>query len=201
MAADNFIWFTKGATGGNLSTAASKPQGETQDKWFNPLGGIECLSVGFGVSQAESTGSGTTGSAAGKAKFEEFSIEKYMDLSSVPLYQACTAGAHFDTMMLANRKAGGSQLLYLQYCFRMVFVTSISWSGGGGEELPKETIKFKFGAMGIQYVRQKSTGEADTSAGGTLQAMWSTVNNKPTLDCGDLASVSSPFISATQANK
>jgi len=109
-----------------------------------------------------------------------------------------TAGAHFDTVMLANRKAGGAQLLYLQYCFRMVFVTSISWSGGGGEESPKETIKFKFGAMGIQYVRQKSTGEADTSGSGKQIALWSVVNNKPTLDCGDLPAKADPWINPTQ---
>jgi len=197
MAADNFIWFVKGATGGNLTGNPAKPQGETQDKWFKPLGGIECKSVGFGVSQPESTGSGTSGSAAGKAKFEEISIEKDVDLSSVPLYQACAAGAHFDTLMLANRKAGGAQLLYLQYCFRMVFVTSISWSGGGGEELPKETVKFRFGAMGIQYIRQKATGEADTK--NKQIAMWSTTNNKPTLACADLADNANPWVDVTQS--
>ena len=134
MAADNFLWFPEAAKGGNLSDAAVKPQGETSDNWFKPLGGLECLSVGVGVSQAETTGSGTSGSGAGKAKFEEFTIEKYVDLASVPLYMACVAGAHYPTVMLANRKAGGSSLLYLQYAFRMVFVTGITWSGGGGEE-------------------------------------------------------------------
>ena len=178
MAADNFLWFPEAAKGGNLSDAAVKPQGETSDNWFKPLGGLECLSVGFGVSQAETTGSGTSGSGAGKAKFEEFTIEKYVDLASVPLYMACVAGAHYPTVMLANRKAGGSSLLYLQYAFRMVFVTGITWSGGGGEEAPKETIKFKFGAMGIQYVRQKPDGSGDTM----IPGYWSTTLNKPTLD-------------------
>jgi type VI secretion system secreted protein Hcp len=178
MAADNFLWFQDAASGGNLSDAATKPQGETQDNWFKPKGALECLSVTFGVSQAETTGSGTTGAAAGKAKFDEFTIEKYVDLASVPLYNACVAGAHYPTVMLANRKAGGSQLIYLQYAFRMVFVTSISWSGGGGEEAPKETIKFKFGAMGIQYVRQKPDGTGDTM----IPGYWSTTLNKPTLD-------------------
>ena len=178
MAADNFIWFPEAAKGGNLSDKAVKPQGETSDNWFKPLGGLECLSVTFGVSQAETTGSAASGSGAGKAKFEEFTIEKYVDLASVPLYNACTAGAHYPTVMLANRKAGGSQLIYLQYAFRMVFVTSISWSGGGGEEAPKETIKFKFGAMGIQYVRQKPDGTGDTM----IPGYWSTTLNKPTLD-------------------
>lgn len=183
MACDNFLWFPAAATGGLLSEAATKPQGETTDNWFSKKGAFECLSVSFGVSQAETTGSSTTGAAAGKAKFEEFSIEKFVDLASVPLYNACTAGAHFPSVMLAIRKAGGSNLLYLQYIFRQVFVTGINWSGGGGEEAPKETIKFKFGAMGIQYARQLSTG-----AGGTpIQALWSTTTNKPTLDVPGLS--------------
>ena len=113
MAADNFLWFLAAAQGGNLNRArkAAQPEGESSDKWFKPRRRWNCLSVSFGVSQAETTGSGTGGAGAGKVKFEEFSIEKYVDLASVPLYQACCAGAHFPTIMLANRKAGGSQLV------------------------------------------------------------------------------------------
>jgi type VI secretion system secreted protein Hcp len=177
MAADNFIWFPEAAKGGNLDKAAQQPKGESSDNWFKPLGGLECLSVSFGVSQAETVGSAGGGASAGKCKFEEFTIEKYVDLASVPLYNACCAGAHFPTVMLANRKAGGSQLLYLQYAFRMVFVTAINWSGGGGEEAPKETIKFKFGALGIQYIRQKPDGTGDKP----ITASWSTLLNKPSL--------------------
>ena len=198
MASDNFIWFPEAAKGGNLSDKAVKPQGETSDNWFKPLGGLECLSVTFGVSQAETTGSAASGSGAGKAKFEEFTIEKYVDLASVPLYNACTAGAHYPTVMLANRKAGGSQLLYLQYAFRMVFVTSINWSGGGGEEAPKETIKFKFGTMGIQYIRQK----ADGSGGVPITAAWSTALNKPTLSMpADMGGAEPKYLDASQSKK
>jgi type VI secretion system secreted protein Hcp len=178
MACDNFIWFPSAATGGLLSEAATKPQGETTDKWFSTKGALECLSISFGVAQAETTGSASSGASAGKAKFEEFAIEKYVDLASVPLYSACAAGAHFPSVMLAVRKAGGSHLIYLQYIFRQVFVTGINWSGGGGEEAPKETIKFRFGALGIQYVRQMATGAAGTP----IQALWSVVTNKPTLE-------------------
>src|SRR5580692_460624 len=108
MAADNFIWFPSPATGGNLSGKSTQPEGETTDKFFSTKKALECLSVSFGITQAETTGSGGTGSGGGKVKFDEISIEKFVDLSSVPLYQACCAGAHFPAVMLANRKAGGS---------------------------------------------------------------------------------------------
>ncbi len=175
MAADNFIYFPTAAVGSNLIQGADQPKGETTDNWFSKQNALECLSVSFGISQAETTGSYTTGAGAGKVKFDEISIEKFVDLASCPLFTACAAGAHFPTVMLAIRKAGGQPLLYVQYCFRMVFVTGISWSGGGGEEQMKETVKFKFGAMGIQYVQQLPNG----GIGKSMSAWWSAATNKP----------------------
>jgi type VI secretion system secreted protein Hcp len=194
MPADNFLWFPAPATGGLLVGKATQPEGETTDNWFSKKKAFECLSVSFGVAQAETSGSGSTGASAGKAKFEEFSIEKNVDLASVPMYNACTAGAHFPSVMLAIRKAGGSNVLYLQYIFRMVFITGINWSGGGGEEAPKETIKFKFGAMGIQYIQQLATGAEGTK----LQGLWSVTTNKPTLDVPGLSAAPS-FLDGTQS--
>jgi type VI secretion system secreted protein Hcp len=158
--------------------AATQPKGESADKWFSTKGAFECTNITFGVTQAETTGSAATGSGAGKAKFDEFQVEKGVDLASVPIYQACCAGAHFPTLCLAIRKAGGSNLIYVQYIFRMVFVTSVSWNGGTGTEAPKETIKFKYGALGIQYVRQLPTGLAGTP----IPMYWSNITNKPVLD-------------------
>lgn len=183
MAADNFLWFPEAAKGGLLSTAAAQPQGETTDSWFAKKNALEVLSFSFGVAQAETSGSSSTGAGAGKAKFEEFTVEKAVDLASVPIYSACTAGAHFPSVMLVIRKAGGQNMLYLQYVFRMVFVTNVSWSGGGGEEAPKETVKFKFGSMGIQYIQQL----ADGTEGKKMQGAWSTTANKPSLDVAGLS--------------
>jgi len=97
--------------------------------------------------------------------------------------------------MLAVRKVGGEHLVYLQYIFRRVFATEITWSGGSGEEAPKEAIKFKFGAMGIQYVKQK----ADGTAGDKIDAAWSMVTNKPTLDVPGLSPGASSYIAVSQA--
>jgi len=194
MAADNFLWFPTAATGGLLTGKAAQPEGETTDSWFKEKKAFELLSFGFGVSQAETAGSGSTGAGAGKAKFDEFSIEKNVDLSSVPLYNACTAGAHFPSVMMAIRKAGGSNLLYVQFIFRMVFVTNIGWSGGDGEAAPKESIKFKFGAMGIQYIQQK----ADGTEGTKMTGLWATTSNKPSLDVKGLPAAPA-FLDGAQA--
>lgn len=179
MAADNFLWFPVKATGGLIaSNNANQPLGETTDAYFVKKNAIEIAEFSFGITQAETTSSGSTGSGAGKAKFDEFTIKKTVDKSSAALYQACAAGAHFPQVYLGLRKAGGAQLLYLEYIFLMVFVTGISWSGGGGEELPTEEVKFKFGAMGLQYQQQDNSGQA---LGAVQQSAWSVVANSAAL--------------------
>jgi type VI secretion system secreted protein Hcp len=198
MPADNFLWFPSAATGGLLSQfneKAAQPQGETTDAWFSQKNALEIKSFSFGITQAQTSGSASGGAGAGKAKFEEFSIEKGVDLASVPLYGACVAGAHFPSVMLVVRKAGGSNLLYIQYIFRMVFVTNISWNGGSGSDDPwTESVRFKFGAMGIQYIQQK----ADGTEGTKMQGMWNTTNNKPNLDVDPLPGAPS-FLDGGQA--
>jgi type VI secretion system Hcp family effector len=183
MAADNFLYFPDKASGGLLTGKATAPEGESTDDWFSKKKAVELASFTFGVAQAETSGSATTGASAGKAKFEEFSIEKDVDQASCPLFIACTAGAHFPSIQLIVRKPGGQNLLYVQFIFRQVFVTGVNWSGAGGEENPKESIKFKFGAMGIQYIQQNSMGGAGTKMAGA----WCTVNNSPTLAIDGLA--------------
>ena len=192
MPADNFLWFPEAAKGGLLSEKAAKPLGETTDAFFKSKNALEVMSFGFGISQAETSGSGSPGAGAGKAKFEEFEIKKGVDLASVPLYNACAAGAHFPSICLAIRKAGGSSLIYLQYIFRMVFVTSINWSGGGGDAAPEETIKFKFGALGIRYVQQNASGQEMNK----IDGMWSVVTNKNSLDVPGLGAAP-PFLEST----
>jgi type VI secretion system secreted protein Hcp len=182
MAGDNFMWIPEAAKGGLLTGKAAQPEGETTDKWFKKQKAFELKEFGFGVAQAETTGSAGTGAGAGKVAFEEFTISKGVDLASVPLYQACVAGAHFPTIMIAIRKAGGAGLIYVQFMFRQVFVKTVGHDGGGGEEAPNEAITFKFGAMGIRYVQQL----ADGSQGTQMEGMWNATDNSPSLTVSGL---------------
>jgi type VI secretion system secreted protein Hcp len=194
MAADNFLFFPAAATGGLLTGKATQPEGESTDDWFSKKKAVEIDTFSFGIAQADTTSSGTTGASAGKAKFEEFTVEKSVDQASAPLFVACTAGAHFPSLMLVVRKAGGSNLLYIQYVFAQVFVTGVNWTGGGGEENVKESIKFKFGAMGIQYVQQLPTG----GEGKKMVASWSAVTNTATMDVPG-GSAPPPFMDGSQS--
>jgi type VI secretion system secreted protein Hcp len=200
MPADNFVWIPQAATGGLLKYGAEQPKGESKDKWFGKeknINAFECKTVAFGVEQAQTAGSATSGSAAGKAKFQPFKIEKDVDSASCPLYSACTAGAHFPSVILAVRKSGGSNLVYLEYIFRQVFVTEITWDGGMGEENPKETVSFAYGAMGMQYIQQK----ADGTAGTLVQGLWSAITNKTTLDVPLATGAAPKFLTTTEAQQ
>jgi len=73
-----------------------------------------------------------------------------------------------------------------------VFVTSINWSGGGGDAAPEETIKFKFGALGIRYVQQNASGQEMNK----IDGMWSVVTNKNSLDVPGLGAAP-PFLEST----
>jgi len=194
MACDNFLTFLGGAKGGNLPAASKQPVGESLD--INHQGSTELKSFEFGAENPTTLGSSSGGAGAGKVKFQNFKVTKEVDYASGPLYLACAAGAHFPGVALQIRKAGGSQNDYLVYLFKMVYVTSISWSGGGGEEAPEETVEFIYGSMGLEYIPQASDG---TEAGQHSYGFWSQVTNQasmevPGINPGDLtAPIGGPF--------
>lgn len=121
--------------------------------------------------------------AAVRAKFSEFRITKDIDYASPKLYKACTTGDPFPSAILALRKPGGQHVLYIQFIFRDVTVTSIDWDGGEGDKPPSEDIDFEFKAMGFQYTKQTSTGQANSAPQIWL---WSTATNTSTLEIRNL---------------
>jgi type VI secretion system secreted protein Hcp len=176
MACDNFLQFTEAAIGTNLKGGSNQPKGETKDVAHKDW--LEVKTFEFGCENPTTIGSATGGAGAGKFKLQPFKVTKDVDKASAPLFMACAAGAHYPTLKLSIRKAGGQQKDYLTYIFRMVYVTNISWSGGGGEEAPEETVEFVYGAMGIKYFPQKPDGSMDAP----LMSQWSQTTNQPNLE-------------------
>lgn len=149
MNGDNFMWFPD-------NSGWSDVDGETTDSYFTKKRAFEVNRFQFTMDNKESVDSGAKGSVAGRAKFQEFEVEKLVDSASVPLYRACSLGTLIPTIMLVSRKSGGSGLLYLQYIFRYTHVTGITWMGG--EDAVTEKMTFSFKAMGFQYIAQTATG-------------------------------------------
>jgi len=175
MASDNFMEFKQPAVffGGSLTVT-----GESKDK-IHP-NTFELKTFEFGVENPNTLGSATGGAGAGKAKFAPFKITRGVDIGSAPLFQACAAGCHFPEVWLYIRKAGGgattsTPLEYLVFKFYTMFVTNIGWSGGEGEDAPTENVEFAYGAMIVNYKKQKADGTLDnTPAIGS----WSQILNQ-----------------------
>ena len=185
MASDSFLVFTKPAVGA-LSVGTIMPEGETMDQAFGPLKAIELASFSLGTENPTTIGSTSSGAGAGKVKFQAFEVTKNVDKASPSLFTACASGAHFPQVDLYIRKAGATPTAggatghsYLLYTFRLVYITTLSWSGGAGQDTTTETVDFVYGALGISYYTQANTGALATQP---EIAQWSQVNNSPTLD-------------------
>ena len=176
MATGNFLIFP---TAAQSSTGPLLPVGESQDPTHK--GAIEVQAFAFGIENPTTIGSTSGGAGAGKAKFDELAITKSVDTASPILFEAAAQGVHFPQMLLKIRKAGStSQPDYLIYDFRMVFVTKIEWTGGGGGDAPEEMVTLVYGAMEISYAPQSATG----AFGNPIIKDWSQITNTPTLTVG-----------------
>jgi type VI secretion system secreted protein Hcp len=172
-----FMQFPSPALGpsGNLTV-----KGEVQDPSLpNPTATwIAVQSVEFGIENPTTIGSATGGAGAGKAKFNQFQIKKTVDSASPTLFSAVGLGVHFPTVTLVVRKAGGSKAIYLTYTFALVFVSEVDWSAELGDEAPTETVTLTYGAMGVSYSKQDSTGAL---VGSPAVSNWSQITNAPNL--------------------
>ena len=178
MAFDAFLVFT---------TEAGQPtlQGETQDAQFGPKHAVEIKSFSLGISNTINIGSQSRGAGAGKAQLHEFTLSKAIDKVSPTLLELAGRGGHISQMDLYLRKAGGggsngksSGLVFLQYTFKLVFVATIDWSGDEGDEVPKEDVTFKYGALEVQFTGQKTNGQKGTTTTGA----WNQVKNNSSIN-------------------
>jgi type VI secretion system secreted protein Hcp len=168
---DAFIWFDS-----DLPTAAIK--GTSQDAVFpGSKGWFEIKDFSFGVENPTTIGSATGGAGAGKIKFNEFTIKKTSDVNSPTFFKNCATGAHYKTVTLALRKAGGSSTTaggaYLVYRFDTVFTTKVGWSGPG-DEGPEESITFVYGSINITYRPQNTDGLLDRLG---ITESWDQIQN------------------------
>ena len=139
MAVDAFITFEKASVG-------SEPER------------FEIKEFSFGIENPTTIGSATGGAGAGKIKFNEFTIKKTTDKASTTFFKNCCAGAHYKTVIINMRKAGGDPAApgkeFLRFKFDTVFTTKIDWSGPG-DEGPEESITFVYGKLGIKFIPQE----------------------------------------------
>src|SRR5207247_3620142 len=114
---------------------------------------------------------------AGKIKFNEFTIKKPTDRASADFFKNCCAGAHYKTVIVEMRKAGGDPQYagkaFLRFKFDTVFTTKIDWSGPG-DEGPEESITFVYGKLGVVYHQFNAT----TGGFDDIAFAWDQVQNR-----------------------
>ena len=153
-----------------------KVTGETTDADMSKKGAMEIYSFSWGASNPVTIGSATTGSGAGKVSVASFSCMKKLDSASPSLLKNCCIGDHFKTGSVMLRKAGGSQLIYLQYDMTEVYVESYQISGSsGGDDTPTESVSFTSSSIVMKYSAQKSDGTITPQ----IPAGWNITTNKP----------------------
>ena len=132
--------------------------GEAQDK--SHKNEIDILAWSWGLSQSGTTHLGS-GGGAGKASFQDLSVTKYVDRSSMTLVEHVATGKHIAKAKLFVRKAGGTPLEYIKIEMEDIIVTSVSTGGSGGEDRLTENVTLNFSVVKTQYVPQKKDGTGE----------------------------------------
>lgn len=123
-------------------------------------GEIEVLSYSWGETQSGTYGAGG-GGGAGKVNMNDFSFTMLANKASPKLMLACATGDHIKSAKLTLRKAGGEQQEYMTITFTDLLVSSYQ-TGGGGGEIPAESISLNFGKVEFEYKPQKPDGTLDS---------------------------------------
>jgi type VI secretion system secreted protein Hcp len=137
-------------------------QGEATDA--NHTNEIQLLSFSFGGTQTSSIGSHSGGSGAGKVELANFSITKYVDKASTPLFKSLVTGGHIATGVFSGVKSGADGKPYLKLSFEELFVTSIHVSATS--EIPTESVSFSYKTIKYEYSTQDAKGNQQATGSG-----------------------------------
>jgi len=90
-------------------------------------------------------------------RMDEFTVTRRFDRASPVLFQACARSTTFGAVSMVKRKTIGGSMLqtFLRIDFSKVLITHVSWDEA---EVIKETLRFVFRELTIQYRRQAFDG-------------------------------------------
>jgi type VI secretion system secreted protein Hcp len=135
-------------------------KGESVDQ--KHAGEIDVLSWSWGASQSATFQSGSGGGTA-KVNVHDLTVTKYVDRSSPTLMGLCFTGLPIKSAILSMRKAGGTQMEYINISMEDCVVSSTGAANSTGEERLIETITLNFARVKFAYTPQKPDGSADAA--------------------------------------
>jgi len=147
-------------------------QGEAKDKKHR--GEIDVLSFHWSAMQVGTWSKGG-GGGAGKVQIENFAFVKRIDRSTPVLFIKCCSGEHIPSAVFTVRKAGGTQIEYLNITFTDILITSVRPGGAstGPDEIPLEEVTFDFAQCEINYTEQNVQGHG----AGRVRSGWNLLEN------------------------
>lgn len=146
-------------------------EGESNDKTHKNE--IECLSWGWGASNAGSMGVGS-GGGTGKVMMQDAHFSFHVCAASPKLAEFCATGKHISKAVLVCRKAGGdSPLEYLKITLSDIFISSFQTGGSQGDILPVDQVSINFTKIEKEYQAQTQQGAGK----GTVKFGWDVKQN------------------------
>ena len=133
-------------------------KGESHDKTHKDE--IEIQSISWGASQSGTFGSGG-GGGAGKVNMNDVHFVKYADKASSALFLHCCSGKHIPSALITFRKAGDKPLEYLKIKLTDLLVSSVQFSGSGGDDRVHESLSINFSKYEQEYFMQKPDGSGE----------------------------------------
>jgi type VI secretion system Hcp family effector len=132
---------------------------------------IEVNGYSHSIHQQDSGSVSTSGSlSAGRSDHGYFTINKQLDMASPLLNLACSIGDDVKKVTLEIVRAKGDEkVTYMTYTMSpSVLITSVSSSGLSGEQIPQESVTFKYAQIEWNYTGTGST-QGNVAAGYDLQ--------------------------------
>ncbi|MED5523360.1 type VI secretion system tube protein Hcp [Gallaecimonas pentaromativorans] len=147
---------------------------------FNPENCIELVSIHQGMKQQMTTDVSNSARTSGRPIITEFTCVKYVDQSSVKLYDLCLRAKPMDTdkakptSLFVLRNSGENMVNIISMQLRLAMVSEIQFQTNP-DDMPTEQFKLSFTEVLWKYTVQL----ANTSPAGVIPAGWSLARNRP----------------------
>ncbi len=150
------------------------------DPMFNFDKCLELVSIHQGMKQQITTDVSNKARTSGRPVITEFTCVKYVDQTSVKLYDYClraeTLGSGKDqpTMLHIARNTGSRAGNIMTFALRDAIISEIQFQSHPND-MPTEQFKLNFTEILWTYTIQ----DVDMSTPGSVQAGWSIMHNRP----------------------
>jgi type VI secretion system secreted protein Hcp len=150
-------------------------KGEASDGKFKEHS--EVLSWSHGLQQAVNRStSGGGAHATGRVQHTDFTFSKRVDSSTTELMERCNTATVIKKAVFKMNRAMKDKVVFYEYEFSDLIITSISSGASKGEDVPIENISFVYDTIKISYT------PTDPDTGGTkgpaVKTSWNLAKNE-----------------------